>query len=44
MALAIAGLMSSAEVVIEDAESVNKSFPDFFNLLQNCGGLVTLKT
>ncbi len=44
MALAVAGLMSTSEVVIEDAESVNKSFPDFFNLLQNCGGLVTLKT
>ena len=44
MALAIAGLMSSAEVVIEDAESVNKSFPEFFNLLQDCGGTVTLKT
>jgi 5-enolpyruvylshikimate-3-phosphate synthase len=36
--------MATSEVVIEDAESVNKSFPDFFNLLQNCGGLVTLKT
>jgi 3-phosphoshikimate 1-carboxyvinyltransferase len=44
MALAVAGLMATSEVVIEDAESVNKSFPDFFNLLQNCGGLVTLKT
>jgi 3-phosphoshikimate 1-carboxyvinyltransferase len=44
MALAIAGLIAESEVVIEDAESVNKSFPDFFNLLQNCGGLVTLKT
>ena len=44
MALAVAGLITSAEVVIEDAESVNKSFPDFFTLLQNCGGIVTLKT
>lgn len=44
MALAIAGLITSAEVIIEDSESVNKSFPDFFNLLQHCGGLVTLKT
>ena len=44
MALAVAGLITSAEVVIEDAESVNKSFPDFFTLLQNCGGIVTLIT
>jgi len=44
MALAVAGLMATSEVVIEDAESVNKSFPGFFNLLQNCCGLVTLKT
>lgn len=44
MALAVAGLMASSEVVIEDAEAVNKSFPDFFELLQNCGGKVILKT
>ncbi len=44
MALAVAGLITTSEVVIEDAESVNKSFPNFFKLLQNCGGVVTLKT
>jgi 3-phosphoshikimate 1-carboxyvinyltransferase len=44
MALAIAGLIAESEVIIEDAESVNKSFPDFFNLFQKCGGIVTLKT
>ena len=44
MALAVAGLITSTELVIEEAESVNKSFPDFFTLFQNCGGIVTLKT
>jgi 3-phosphoshikimate 1-carboxyvinyltransferase len=44
MALAIAGLIAETDVYIEDAESVNKSFPEFFILLQNCGGKVTLNT
>lgn len=34
MSLAIAGLLASGETIIEDAECVNISFPEFFPLLQ----------
>ena len=41
MALAIAG-MSAKEIVIEHSDSVAKSFPDFFKILKEAGGNVSL--
>lgn len=34
MALAVAGLKAQSSIVIEGAESVHKSFPDFFEMLE----------
>ncbi len=42
MACAIAALKSEGEVVINDADAVNKSFPAFWNQLQNLGATVSL--
>jgi 3-phosphoshikimate 1-carboxyvinyltransferase len=41
MACAVAGLTASGPVVIEDAEAINKSYPEFFEHLQQIGGIVT---
>jgi len=40
MALAVAGLKSESPVIINDAECVKKSYPDFFNDLKNIGGQI----
>ncbi len=37
MACAVAGLCASGEVVIEDADAINKSYPDFYDHLQQLG-------
>ena len=42
MALAIAGLNIEGDVIINNAESVSKSFPDFFKILKDSGGAVSL--
>ena len=42
MALAIAGLNVEGDVIINNAESVSKSFPDFFKILKDSGGTVSL--
>jgi len=42
MALSIAALITDGAIEVINAESVNKSFPDFFQLFKNCGGIVTL--
>ncbi|MBW8684002.1 3-phosphoshikimate 1-carboxyvinyltransferase [Chitinophaga rhizophila] len=40
MACAVAGLTADAPVVIEDAEAINKSYPEFYDHLQQIGGIV----
>jgi len=40
MACAVAGLRASGEVVIEEADAVNKSYPDFFDHLQKLGAKI----
>jgi 3-phosphoshikimate 1-carboxyvinyltransferase len=42
MACAVAGLRADAPVTIEDAEAINKSYPDFYNHLQQLGASVEL--
>lgn len=42
MACAVAGLKADSEMVIEDAQAVNKSYPDFFDDLQKMGASVSL--
>lgn len=42
MACAVAALKADDEVVIEEAEAVNKSYPDFYNHLQKLGATVLL--
>lgn len=40
MACAVAALRASGPVTIEEAEAVNKSYPDFYEHLQQLGGIV----
>ncbi|MEN8119639.1 MAG: 3-phosphoshikimate 1-carboxyvinyltransferase [Bacteroidota bacterium] len=40
MALAVAGLCAEGEMFIEDSGAVGKSWPDFFDDLENIGGIV----
>lgn len=40
MACAVAALKADSEVVIEEAEAINKSYPDFYQHLQNLGASV----
>jgi 3-phosphoshikimate 1-carboxyvinyltransferase len=42
MACAVAALKASGEVVIEDAEAINKSYPDFYEHLKLLGANVSL--
>jgi 3-phosphoshikimate 1-carboxyvinyltransferase len=44
MSLAVAALSASGSVKINDAHVVNKSFPDFFNVLNLLGGDVSLNS
>ena len=41
-ALAVAGLNTDGETVIETAEAVNVTFPEFSELLKSCGGNVEI--
>lgn len=43
MACAVAGLRASGEVIIEEAEAINKSYPDFYEHLQKLGAAVQVK-
>lgn len=38
MAMAVAAIVYKTEVTIENAEAVNKSYPDFFDVLKQLGG------
>ena len=42
MACAVAGLKANGEVIIEQAEAINKSYPDFYSHLQLVGASVTM--
>ncbi|MBN1897192.1 MAG: 3-phosphoshikimate 1-carboxyvinyltransferase, partial [Spirochaetes bacterium] len=42
MALTVAGLMARGETIIDTAEAVNITFPDFFDLIKACHGDITL--
>jgi len=37
----VAGLKASGETDIEEAEAINKSYPDFYRHLRQLGGVVT---
>ena len=43
MACAVAGLNASGDVAIEQAEAINKSYPDFYKDLQKLGANVTFQ-
>jgi 3-phosphoshikimate 1-carboxyvinyltransferase len=40
MACAVAALTADGPVVIERAEAINKSYPEFYDHLQKIGGVV----
>jgi len=42
MACAVAGLRADGDVLIEDAEAINKSYPDFYMHLQRLGADVNI--
>ena len=42
MALAVAGLLAQGAVIIDGAEAINKSYPNFYNHLQQLGAAVTM--
>lgn len=42
MACAVAALKATGEVVIEDADAINKSYPDFYTHLQQLGAGLTV--
>jgi 3-phosphoshikimate 1-carboxyvinyltransferase len=42
MACAVAGLKATSEMVIEEAQAVNKSYPDFYSDLRSIGASVSL--
>jgi 3-phosphoshikimate 1-carboxyvinyltransferase len=43
MACAVAALKADGAVVIEDAEAIEKSYPDFYTDLRELGGKVNIK-
>lgn len=44
MACAIAGLKANGEVMIEEAEAINKSYPEFYGHLQKLGASINQET
>lgn len=42
MACAVAALVADGEVVIEDAEAINKSYPNFYGHLQKLGAIIDI--
>jgi len=43
MACAVAALKADGEVVIDEAQAINKSYPDFYGHLQRLGGVLAIK-
>jgi 3-phosphoshikimate 1-carboxyvinyltransferase len=41
MACAVAALRATGEIVIEEAQAIDKSYPDFFNHLQLLGARIS---
>jgi 3-phosphoshikimate 1-carboxyvinyltransferase len=44
MAAAVAALGADGEVLIEEAEAINKSYPDFYEHLKALGSSIALQT
>jgi 3-phosphoshikimate 1-carboxyvinyltransferase len=44
MAAAVAALGADGEVIIDEAEAINKSYPDFYEHLKALGTSITLQT
>ncbi|HHW32128.1 MAG TPA: 3-phosphoshikimate 1-carboxyvinyltransferase [Clostridiaceae bacterium] len=42
MALAVAGLNAEGETIIDTAEAINVTFPDFVELVKSCGGEIEI--
>jgi 3-phosphoshikimate 1-carboxyvinyltransferase len=42
MACAVAGLKSNGAVTIHNAESIRKSFPDFYDILKSVGAQIDI--
>ena len=42
MACAVAGLKAKGNTIIEEAEAINKSYPDFYEHLQKLGVILTI--
>ena len=42
MALAVAGLNAEGETIIDTAEAIDVTFPDFIDLMESCGGNIKL--
>jgi 3-phosphoshikimate 1-carboxyvinyltransferase len=43
MACAVAGLRAGGSVTIEEAQAINKSYPDFYEHLQQLGAQVDVQ-
>ena len=44
MACAVAALRAEGETTIEEAQAINKSYPDFYGHIQQLGAAVSIKT
>jgi len=44
MACAVAGLKAEGEVMIEEAEAINKSYPEFYDHLKKLGAIINKET
>jgi len=44
MACAVAALQAEGETTIEEAQAINKSYPDFYDHIQQLGAVVSIKT
>jgi 5-enolpyruvylshikimate-3-phosphate synthase len=44
MSLAVAGLAAQAPVIVQDAEIIRESFPEFIETLQALGARLTLES
>ncbi len=40
MAIAIASIRSQGEIILEDANAINKSYPQFYDVFQSLGGVI----
>jgi 3-phosphoshikimate 1-carboxyvinyltransferase len=40
MAIAIASIRAQGEITLEDADAINKSYPQFYEEFQSIGGII----